>query len=160
MQKKVTGLLQKAGLQLPSVLFLTDGYIHSIRASDSSVKQFENVTKHLTIGSVDPENVARYQAKLREWEDKLSISEKMVDNAQKTGRLKIDIQLFARKSSDFSTVYLPKKEYAHVISEIRTWATESQLRKRVFTKPIGNYIYTVENLGDGDFRIIGKELIE
>lgn len=116
--------------------------------------------KRLTIGSVDPENVARYQAKLREWEDKLSISEKMVDNAQKTGRLKIDIQLFARKSSDFSTVYLPKKEYAHVMSEIRTWATESQLRKRVFTKPIGNYIYTVENLGDGDFRIIGKELIK
>jgi len=112
---------------LPSGLFLTDGYIHSIRDSDSSVKQFENATKRLTIGSVDPENVARYQAKLREWEDKLSISEKMVDNAQKTGRLKIDIQLFARKSSDFSTVYLPKKEYVHVISEIRTWATESQL---------------------------------
>ena len=125
--KKATGLLQKAGLQLPSGLFLTDGYIHSIRDSDSRVKQFENATKRLTIGSVDPENVARYQAKLREWEDKLSISEKMVDNAQKTGRLKIDIQLFARKSSDFSTVYLPKKEYVHVISEIRTWATESQL---------------------------------
>ena len=113
---------------MPSVLFLTDGYIHSIRDSDSSVKsKFENATKRLTIGSVDPENVARYQAKLREWEDKLSISEKMVDNAQKTGRLKIDIQLFARKSSDFSTVYFPKKEYAHVMSEIRTWATESQL---------------------------------
>ena len=112
---------------MPSVLFRTDGYIHSIRASDSSVKQFENATKRMTIGSVAPENVARYQAKLREWEDKLSISGKMVDNAQKTGRLKIDIQLFARKSSDFSTVYLPKKEYAHVMSEIRTWATESQL---------------------------------
>ena len=125
--KKATGLLQKAGLQLPRFLFRTDGYIRSIRDSDSSVKQFENVTKRLTIGSVDPENVARYQAKLREWEDKLSISGKMVDNAQKTGRLKIDIQLFARKSSDFSTVYLPKKEYAHVMSEIRTWATESQL---------------------------------
>lgn len=72
---------------MPSVLFRTDGYIRSIRDSDSSVKQFENVTKRLTIGSVDPENVARYQAKLREWEDKLSISGKMVDNAQKTGRL-------------------------------------------------------------------------
>lgn len=44
--KKATGLLQKAGLQLPSVLFRTDGYIHSIRDSDSSVKpKFENVTK-------------------------------------------------------------------------------------------------------------------
>jgi len=46
-KKKATGLLQGAGLQLPSGLFLTDGYIHSIRDSDSSVKQFENVTKRL-----------------------------------------------------------------------------------------------------------------
>lgn len=45
--KKSHRLLQKAGLQLPSVLFLTDGYIHSIRDSDSSVKQFENATKRL-----------------------------------------------------------------------------------------------------------------
>lgn len=45
--KKATGLLQKAGLQLPKRLFRTDGYIHSIRDSDSSVKQFENVTKRL-----------------------------------------------------------------------------------------------------------------
>ncbi|MEE0063721.1 MAG: hypothetical protein UEY93_01425 [Acutalibacteraceae bacterium] len=46
--KKATGLLQKAGLQLPSVLFLTDGYIHSIRDFDSSVKpKFENATKRL-----------------------------------------------------------------------------------------------------------------
>lgn len=44
--KKATGLLQGAGLQLPSGLFRTDGYIHSIRDSESSVKpKFENVTK-------------------------------------------------------------------------------------------------------------------
>ena len=116
--------------------------------------------KRLTAGSVDPENVARYQAKLREWEDKLSVSEKMVDNAQKTGRLKIDIQLFARKSSDFSTVYLPKKEYAHVMSELATWATEEQLNSKVFKKSIGNYMYTVENNGFGNFRIIGKRRIK
>lgn len=28
--------------------------------------------KRLTVGSVDPENVARYQAKLKEWERKIS----------------------------------------------------------------------------------------
>ena len=44
--KKATGLLQRVGLQLPKRLFRTDGYIHSIRDSDSSVKpKFENVTK-------------------------------------------------------------------------------------------------------------------
>jgi len=46
--KKATGLLQRVGLQLPKRLFLTDGYIHSICDSDSSVKpKFENVTKRL-----------------------------------------------------------------------------------------------------------------
>lgn len=46
--KKATGLLQKAGLQLPRFLFRTDGYIHNIRDSESSVKpKFENVTKRL-----------------------------------------------------------------------------------------------------------------
>lgn len=44
--KKATGLLQRVGLQLPKRLFRTDGYIHSIRDSGSSVKpKFENVTK-------------------------------------------------------------------------------------------------------------------
>lgn len=45
--KKATGLLQRVVLQLPKRLFRTDGYIHSICDSDSSVKQFENVTKRL-----------------------------------------------------------------------------------------------------------------
>ena len=46
--KKATGLLQRVGLQLPKRLFRTDGYIHSIRDSDSSVKpKFENATKRL-----------------------------------------------------------------------------------------------------------------
>ncbi len=44
--KKATSLLQGAGLQLPSGLFRTDGYIHSIRNSESSVKpKLENITK-------------------------------------------------------------------------------------------------------------------
>lgn len=44
--KKATGLLQRVGLQLPKRLFRTDGYVHSIRNSDSNVKpKIENVTK-------------------------------------------------------------------------------------------------------------------
>lgn len=83
-----------------------------------------------------------------------------VDNVQKTGKLKINIQLLARKSSDFPTVYLPKEEYAHVMSEIATWVTKSQLNKKVFSKPIGDYIYTFESKGYEEFRVIGKERIE
>ena len=34
--------------------------------------------------------------------------------------MKINIQLFAKKSEDFKTVFLPEQEYAHVMSEIAT----------------------------------------
>lgn len=45
-KNKAAGLLQRGGLQLPTRLFRTDGYIHSIRDSDSPVKpKFENVTQ-------------------------------------------------------------------------------------------------------------------
>ncbi len=74
--------------------------------------------------------------------------------------LKVNIQLFARKSSDFPTVILSNREYAHVMSELKTWATKEQLENHVFKKYIGDYIYTVENNGNLDFRIIGKEAIE
>ena len=83
-----------------------------------------------------------------------------VDNAKKIGRLKINIQLFARKSSDFPTVYLPKEEYAHVMSEIATWVTPEQAHKSVFQKRIGDYIYTVENTSTGEYRIIRKRKIK
>ncbi len=43
---KTAALLQKAGLQLPSVLVRNNGYIHSIRDNGSNVKpRFENVTE-------------------------------------------------------------------------------------------------------------------
>lgn len=45
-KNKAAGLLQRGGLQLPTRLFRTDGYIHSIRASASPVNpKFENVTQ-------------------------------------------------------------------------------------------------------------------
>ncbi len=46
------------------------------------------------------------------------------------------------------------------MSEIATNITKEQSLKRVFTKPIGEYLYTVENNGFGNYRIIGKVKIE
>lgn len=70
-----------------------------------------------------------------------------------------NIQLFAKRSEDFETVQLPKKEYVHVMSEISTNLTEEQKSKRVFSKNIGDYVYTVENNGFGNYRVIDKEKI-
>lgn len=53
-------------------------------------------------------------------------------------------------------IRLPKNEYAHIMSEIATNLTKEQTSKRIFSKAIGDYIYTIENNGFGAFKIIGK----
>ena len=46
------------------------------------------------------------------------------------------------------------------MSELATHMTQEQRESYVFTKAIGDYVYTVENHGFGDYRIIGKKLID
>ena len=66
------------------------------------------------------------------------------------------MQFFAKKSKDFATIQLSKKEYAHVMSEIATHISEEQKERAVFKKAIGNYMYTIENNGFGNYRIVGR----
>ena len=72
---------------------------------------------------------------------------------------KLNLQLFAKEPSDYETVFLPKDEYGKVMHEVVTNASKEQLSKKIFSKCIGDYVYTFENLGD-DFRIIDKEKLE
>ena len=58
------------------------------------------------------------------------------------------------------TVYLEKQEYAHVMSEINTWYKKEYAKKRIIRKAIGDYIYTFENNGYNDYRIINKARID
>lgn len=59
------------------------------------------------------------------------------------------------------TIFLPKKEYAHVMSEINTWYDEEKFSSiRILSKPIGNYVYTFENFGYNEYRFIHKVLIK
>ena len=81
-------------------------------------------------------------------------------NSEKSGNMKFGLQFFSRSSKDFKTIELPKQEYAHVMSELATHLTAAQRKQKVVTKAIGNYIYTVENNGFGNYRIIGKEVID
>ena len=77
----------------------------------------------------------------------------------KTGIKGIGLQFFA-SSKDCKTIILPKQEYAHVMSELATNLTEEQMGKSVILKAIGKYIYTFENNGFGEYRIIGKRLVD
>ena len=74
--------------------------------------------------------------------------------------MKIDIQLFAKSSKEYPTIILPKREYAHVMSELETNITLEQRSKKVFRKAIGDYYYTIENNGAGNYRIIEKKAIK
>ncbi len=75
--------------------------------------------------------------------------------------LRISMQFFAhRNSEDMPTIRLPKQEYAHVMSEIASHLTDDDKTSPVFVKRIGNYQYTVENHGFGDYRIIAKRRIK
>lgn len=72
----------------------------------------------------------------------------------------LDIQFFSKSSKDYPTIYLEKQEYAHVMSEFATHMTAAERKRKVVSRPIGNYIYTIENNGFGDYRVIGKEPID
>lgn len=62
-----------------------------------------------------------------------------------------------KSASDFPTVQLERREYAHVMSEIATNITNEQRTHNIVHKYIGDHLYTFENNHDGTFRVIGKE---
>lgn len=68
---------------------------------------------------------------------------------------------FAHKGTDsIPTVHLPKEEYAHVMSELNTHISDEQRAQFIVAKAIGNYVYTIENYGFNEYRIIGKKKIK
>ena len=86
--------------------------------------------------------------------------QKSVDNPKNPAKMKIGLQFFARNSKDYKTVELPKQEYAHIMSELATHLTDAQRKQKVVTKAIGKFVYTIENNGFGEYRVIGKKTID
>ena len=76
------------------------------------------------------------------------------------GKIAMNLQLFARKSKEFDTIRLPKKEYGKVMHELNTHMSDEDREKPVITKAIGKYVYTIENRGFNDYRIIRKTPID
>ena len=88
-----------------------------------------------------------------------ALPQESVANLENDDKMRIGLQFFAKKSEDYSTVILERKEYAHVMSEIATNLTKEQAEMRTFSKAIGEYIYVIENNGFGNYRIINKTKI-
>ena len=69
---------------------------------------------------------------------------------------------YTRKILDLRSterIILPEDEYAHVISELNSNMSETDKSKKLVTKPIGDYYYTVINQGFNEYVIIGKRPI-
>lgn len=56
-------------------------------------------------------------------------------------------------------IRLDKREYARVMHELNTNLTKEERMKRIISRHIGNYVYTVENQGFNEYRIIEREKI-
>ena len=74
--------------------------------------------------------------------------------------MEASVEYVKKNTSVLPTVQLPKKEYAHVMSEINTHMNDEQRKLPIVSKAIGDYIYTFENHGFNEYRIIGKVPIE
>ena len=116
---------------------------YGVKGMKWGVRRYESKSGHLTTSGK-----ARYN---------LLSDRKFV--LEKPKLSKIGLQFFAKKPSDFKTIRLPKKEYAHVMSEIATHVISEERAKDIVMKYIGQYRYMAENLHDGTFRIIGKSRI-
>lgn len=108
-----------------------------------------------------PEELYHYGVKGMKWGVRRGppypVKKKSVTN--RGNYVKIGFQFFAKKASARKTVRLPKKEYAHVMSELATNITKEQRKNRTIVKYIGQYAYTFENNFDNTYRVIGKEKI-
>lgn len=63
------------------------------------------------------------------------------------------------KSRERKEVQLAKDEYAQVMHELNTNLTEEQRKKKLISKNIGNFKYTIQNEGFNEYRIINKRKI-
>lgn len=114
-------------------------------------------------GAGDSVVLTKEQARKLQDKHQLKRLTKPVESGTITERrgIRISMQFFAhRNSEDMPTIRLPKQEYAHVMSEIASHLTDGDKTSPVFVKRIGNYMYTIENYGFGDYRIIGKRRIK
>ena len=53
-------------------------------------------------------------------------------------------------------IWLEKKEYAHVMSELNTHLTTEERGKKISSKRIGNYLYVFINHGFNNYKFIDK----
>ena len=62
--------------------------------------------------------------------------------------------------NDRKQIFLPPDEYSMVMSAFNTDLTDEERMRRIISKPIGDYVYTIINNGYNEYIVIGKSPIE
>lgn len=96
---------------------------------------------------IDPEFVKALSSKVSE---KLTFEMGIKD---------INTLFVKRNTGALPTVFLAKKEYAEVVSQINTYYYSLNVKQGIASKAIGNYLYTFEVKEFGEYRIIGRVLL-
>ena len=72
------------------------------------------------------------------------------------GRATMNLQLFGKRVKSRKTLRLDVREYAMVMSELRTHITDEEKKLPVIIKPIENHIYKFENHFNDTYRVMDK----
>ena len=104
------------------------------------------------------DNLADAGQAARRADDLAEGAEEIIDSGRPV-RYNYEADTLISRGQKHKQVFLPKDEYAHVMSEVATNITQDQQNTTIFEKAIGLYIYTFENLGFGNYRVIGKRRI-
>ena len=67
---------------------------------------------------------------------------------------------YKEDTSNSKGIFLPREEYARVISELNSHLSEEDRQSTLIVKPIGDYVYLVINRGFDNYIIIGKYPID
>ena len=65
-----------------------------------------------------------------------------------------------REIANLRQIYLPREEYALVMSEFNTHMSDEDRKHRLVTKAIGNFYYTIINYGFDNYIVVGKSAID
>lgn len=120
----------------------TNRWISSYEHSNKSVDEFfaEAFThaKMKQMGLEIPDRYGKnftYSDKVLKTVDK-HFKNGFVENKKISSIIDEGIRFKSMDSKDFETIFLPKDEYAHVMHELNTHASDEQRAMRIFTKPI------------------------
>ena len=143
-----------------------------IEASSVKVSAYAGSTQNVRVSKRSEAWAENYAAYMDGGKNKLKVPSEIVEmiddyhansrlrHLSGNGTIKKDVALNLARSKDIPTIRLPKQEYGKIMHELNNNLSKEERKRFIVMKAIGDYIYTIENYGFNDYRIIAKEPID